>query len=155
MLTRPPAYLQLPPEYRVWNQPLKQALRLCGTPMAVKRASRGIFSSAEKFLVVLTLGALWWQRVTRQTIVVDDMYWNELEQALGGRSKNNNVSVDGYIKVTTAAHKTLQTSESRCGNGLGRKLTCPNQFCDRLGEPRRPDWVFPESMRSLDVNMRQ
>jgi hypothetical protein len=155
MLVRPPAYLQLPPEYWVWNQPLKQALRLCSTPMAVNRASKGIFSSAEKLLIVLTLGALWWQRVTRQTIVVDDIYWNELEQTLGGRPKNNNVSVDGYIKVATAAHKTLQTSESRCGNGLGRKLTCPNQFCDRLGEPRRPDRVFPESMRSLDVNMRQ
>jgi hypothetical protein len=68
---------------------------------------KGILSSTEEFVVVLTLKTWRWQWVTCQVILVDDMRWNEGEQSLGGSPKNNHVSVDGYIKVATAAHKTL------------------------------------------------
>jgi hypothetical protein len=87
---------------------------------------KSILSPAEKFLTVLALETWRWQWVACQVILVDDTRWNEGEQPLSRRSKNNHMSVDGYIKVATAAHKTLQTSKSRCGSGLGRKLTCPN-----------------------------
>ena len=97
---------------------------------------KNILSSAKKFVVVLALKAWGWQWIACQIILVDNMRWNEWKQPLGRRPKNNHVSVNGYIKVATAAHKTLQTSKPRSGSGLGRKLTCPNQFRDRLGEPR-------------------
>jgi hypothetical protein len=54
------AYLQLPPEHRIWNQLLEQALRPCGTPILAKGAGEGILSSAEKFIIVLALEARWW-----------------------------------------------------------------------------------------------
>ena len=120
--------------------------------MAVKGAGKGILSPSEKVIIVLALRVRWWQRVARQIVGGGNMRRNEWEQTLGGRPKNNNVSVDGYIKVPIAAHKTLQTRKPRCGSGPGWKLTRPNQLSHRLGEPRRPGRVLPESMRSLDVN---
>jgi hypothetical protein len=119
----------------MWNHPLKQALRLCGTP-TTEGGAKGVLCSAEKIVIVLTLTSWWWQRIACQVIIVDDMCWNEWEQPLGRRPKNDHVSVDGYVIVATAAHKTLQTRKSRCSSSFGRKLTCPNQLCDRLGEPR-------------------
>jgi len=136
VLMERPAYLQLLPEFWIWNQPLKHALRLCGAPIVAKRGGEGVLSSAEKVIVVLALRVSRRQRVACQSIIIDDMRWNEWEQTLGGRSKDNHVSVNGESEVATAVEKILQTSKPRCSGGLGWKLACPNQFRDHLSEPR-------------------